>query len=175
MTFEENTPTVSNKNYLPETGFKLVLKRAPALVYFLQKAPIPAIDLGVCKSPNPFYKYSIPGDHLTFGDLTLTFKCDEDMTNYLEIFAWMIGLGKPDTFEEYAELASHSIISGKGITSDIMVLINDSRKNVNIQVTYRDAFPYHLSELVFDSTVEDISFVWAEVSFTHSGFLVERL
>ena len=61
---------------------------------------MPGLDLGVATQAT--YLTDIPraGEKLTFGDLTLTFLVDEDLSNYLEIQNWMRGLGFPESLDQ---------------------------------------------------------------------------
>ena len=38
---------------------------------------------------------------MDFGDLSLRFLVDEDLTNYMEIQKWMRGLGFPESLQEF--------------------------------------------------------------------------
>ena len=54
------------------------------------------LDLGVATQNNYLTDIPRPGEKITFGDLTLSFLVDEDLSNYLEIQNWMRGIGFPE-------------------------------------------------------------------------------
>ena len=46
----------------------------------------------------------VPGERLSYGDLTLRFLVDENMENYISVYNWLTGLGFPETTKEFADL-----------------------------------------------------------------------
>ena len=46
----------------------------------------------------------VPGDKLTYADLTLSFFVDEDLENYIEVHNWLRGLGFPESIQEFIDL-----------------------------------------------------------------------
>ena len=100
MTAIDNTP--SNKNFLSPLNFKFQIKKAPHVNFFIQKVNIPSISIETNPSPNnPFVKTPIPGEHISYSDLSISFKVDEDLTNYMELHNWIKALGKPQNFEQF--------------------------------------------------------------------------
>ena len=51
-------------------------------------ANIPDLNLGVANQPNYLRDIPVPGDKIDFGDLSIRFLVDEDLTNYMEIQKW---------------------------------------------------------------------------------------
>lgn len=173
MTALTNQPT--NQSFLSPLGFKLQIKKTPTLNYFVQKVTIPSVSLGTADVDTPFTKIPFPGTRLTFGNLQVTFKVDEDMKNYLEIFDWMKSMGFPDNFEQYAGIASKSIQSGDGIFSDITLLTLSSAMNPNMELTFFDCFPVDLSSMDMDSTLPDVDYLTATVTFANRRFDLKAL
>ena len=103
----------TNRNYLSPVGYRFTLKRAPNVEFFVQRVRIPGLTLPVVERPTPFVKIPEPGDHLEFDTLSVTFKINEDLDNYLEIFDWMIALGKPEKFEQYTFNPKQSYLDPK--------------------------------------------------------------
>jgi len=155
------------KNLLPENGFQLFLKRAPNINFWVQKANLPGVELGVVESPNPFLAIPVPGDHIKFEDFDIIFRVSENLENYLEIYNWMIGLGKPNEFKQYADLKNNPLPS-ESIYSDISLLITNSKRNINIQVDLIDAFPQAISGLQFNVTEQDVQYLYANARFSYS-------
>ena len=73
---------------------------------------------------------------------------DEYMESYNEIFNWMVGLTKPDSFDQYKNLQN----SDDGLYSDASLIILDSKGNPGVEVHYKDVFPISLSPINFDTT-----------------------
>lgn len=159
-----------NFDFLNPQGFRFVIKKLPNVNFFLQKCSIPNIELTNTSYPNPFTKIPIHGDHIEYNHLDIVFKVDEDLTNYIELYNWIRGLGYPETLEEHAELAKHTRTSGLGIYSDASVIITTNIKNANIEVTFRDVHPIALGELVFDVTQHNIDYITCSARFAYTLF-----
>lgn len=164
-----------NQSFLSPLGFKLHIKKTPTTNYFVQKASIPNVSLGTVDVDTPFTKIPYPGTRLEFGNFQVTFKVDEDMKNYLEIYNWLRDIGFPDNFAQYQNIASRPIASGDGIFSDISLMVLTSAMNPNVEVTFFDCFPVDLSQLEFDSTLSDVEYLTATVTFANRRFDVKLL
>ena len=169
----DQTPV--NKNFLSPLNFKFTIKKAPHVNFFIQRVNIPQITLNQVNYPNPFVNVPIPGDHITYNELQITFKVDEDLTNYLEIHNWIKALGKPDNFEQYREIQDKKSWTGDGIYSDISVMILSSTKAANYEVVYTDAHPVSLSGLTFGTTDEDVNYIEASATFKYTLYNIEKI
>ena len=82
----------SNQNYLQPTGFKVVIDREnyPNLEFFAQSVNHP--DVSMSQPAIPFRRIenvALPGDTISYGDLSVSFILDEDMKSYREMHSWM--------------------------------------------------------------------------------------
>jgi hypothetical protein len=168
-----NEPT--NKNFLSPLGFDFRIKKLPTTNFFVTRATIPGFTLGVVESPSPFVRLPIPGDKVQFNDLQVTFKIDEDMKNYLEIFNWIMGLGFPDNYGQYASIRGKGKTTGEGIYSDGVLTILTSAMNPNIEFSFRNAFPYSLTDVDFNTSSADVEYLEATVGFRYELFTVASL
>lgn len=157
----QNQPT--NINFLNTHRFRVVLQRCPNLVYWAQEANLPAMGMGNAVQPTPFVDIPRPGDKIRYEDFVMTFPVDEDMKNYREIGDWIVGLGFPQEFGQYADLKT----SIAGIYSDIYLMILDSDHNVQHQVKFVGAFPVYLSEIQFKTTVNDTEIPIVSATFKY--------
>ena len=173
MSAVTNAPT--NRNFLSPLNFRMVLQKAPLLNFFLQSASIPGLSFaGNISMPTPLLDIPIPGERLVYSPLTVSFMVDEDLTNYLEIFNWMVSLSaKPlEPFASYqAEKAIEPDVN-KRARSDIKLLILTSSKNPNIEITFEDAFPYQLGELNFNSTSSGVNYLETAVTFEYVKYSI---
>lgn len=167
--------TPSNKNFLNPINFGFVLKRAPYTEFFVQRIAIPNIVLDYIDSPSPQLRLPISASHIDFGSLNVTFKVDESMTNYLEIYNWMVAIGYPFNQQAYAALKANALASGESLVSDISVIIMDGLKNPNFEIVFSNAFPVQLGEISFESTDNDVNFVTTTASFKYSYFNVNKV
>ncbi len=173
MSALDNIP--DNKNFLSAFGFKFQIKKTPNLNFFVQSVNIPGISLVPLESPNPFVKIPYSGDHIDFSNISLTFKVDEDLENYLEIHNWIRQLGFPEDFSQYKQIAAQPLTSGLGIVSDISIMILSSSRNPKFEVVFKDAFPVSLSDLTFNTTNPDVDYIEATAAFSYTSFNVEKL
>ena len=175
---ERYTRQVENRNFLAPTGFRFIVKRCPKSAFLCNQANIPSIDLGVTSQPNYLRDVPIPGDKIEFGDLTIRFLVDEDLTNYMEIQNWIRGLGFPESPKEFFDLdkegAEYGIIptdgGGDNIYSDATLQILSNNLVPKFQVMFKDIFPYSLTTITFDATDTDIEYFTAEASFKYTMY-----
>lgn len=172
MTAIDNTP--SNRNHLDASRFKLHIKKAPNVNFFVQKVNLAEVSLKEANIPNPLVNVPIPGDHVTFGTFEFTFKIDEDMHDYLEIFNWIIALGKPENFDQYTAIESKPIYTGEGIVSDISLTLLNSSFLPNYEIIYIDAFPIALSSVDLDSTDKSTKYASATAKFKYTNFTINK-
>ena len=173
MSAVDNTP--ANKNFLSPLGFKFQIKKAPHVNFFIQQVNIPSIFLQPVETGNPFVNIPFPGEHLKFGELKISFKVDEDLKNYLEIYNWIRALGKPENYDQYKTIQDKPIVSGDGIYSDISLIVLSSSKMANYEIIFVDAYPVLINDLSFNSIDTDVSYVNASVTFKYTHFTISDI
>jgi len=154
-----------NKNFLAPIGFQFAIQRLPNVNYFCTSATIPELSMSETESPTPFIRLPNPGEKLTFGQLSLRFRVDEDMKNFQEIFDWMIGLGYPDEFAQRS-----AIQTNYGIYSDASLLITTNQYKPNIDVSFIDIYPTSLSSVEFNIEQGDVEYLNADVTFSYRRY-----
>lgn len=173
MSAIDNQPT--NPSFLSPLGFKFELKRTPHLNYFVQSIKIPGISMGSFEVDTPFKRIPLPGTRLNFDNLEVTFKVDEDLKNYLEIYNWLIAIGFPDNFDQYANISSLPAGGGDNIYSDISIFLTTSAMNPNYEILCVDCFPVDISSLPLDSTSADVEYLTATVTFALRKFVIKQV
>jgi len=170
---EPNLFSPNNQNFLSPIGFKFILGRTPNVDYFCQSASIPQVEIGVREITTPVKEYSVPGDKMTFGDLSLRFLVNEDMDNYFEIYKWLKGLTNPKVQSDFAKYIS--TVDEKGRSSQFMKTMSDARllvlnSNYNsiATINFYNIFPTSLTTLEFDASATDINYFTAEVNFRYT-------
>ena len=159
-----------NKNMLSPTGFSFTINRAPGMEFFVQSITLPGITLPFTETPNPFKKIPVYGDHIEYDELQVTFKINEDMSNYLEIFDWITALGFPEEFEQYAQIANKEKFTGEGVYSDANIMILSSASNPLMRIDIVDMFPTALTPITVDSKDTDINYIEATASFKFTNY-----
>jgi len=172
MSAVDNTPT--NKNFLSPLNFKFIMKRAPTINFFVQKVTLPELTLPAFNIPTPLIRIPQFGDHLEFGDLSITFRVDEDMQNYLEIDNWIRAVGQ-QSYSAYAALVAKSKITGESTTSEISLTILSSAKRPNYEIVFEDCFPTTISGFEMNTTNEDVAYVEASASFKYTKYEITKV
>ena len=166
-----------NKNFLSPLGFRLVFDRLPHVEYFCQAAVLPFVSIGNIEVPNPILPLNVPSTKINMGNFEVTFKIDEDMKNYSELYQWMIDL----TFDRETSLYMHMGESrtkkfqqnpSGGVFSDASLTILNSVKNANKELRFTDVYPAGLTPLKFDVTQESINFMECTASFSFRDFRI---
>ena len=181
MSAVTNTPT--NRNPLSPLNFKMALQRTPTMAFFLQSFSLPGLTFeGDMNMPTPFVKIPIPGDHLNYSPLTVSFMVDEDMSNYFEIMNWIIDISGPR--ETITPASANRIYQFDNsinadplstVRSDIKIFVLSSAKNPNIEITFFDAFPVALGELSFNTTASSVNYLETSVTFEYVKYKITKM
>jgi hypothetical protein len=173
MTSRVFNKQIQNRNFLSPVGFQFTLTRDPKVSFFSNSARIPEINLGLAVQPSYLKDLDVPGEKLTYGDLTLKFLVDENMQNYMSIHNWLTGLGFPESTSQYGSVITNKdngLKETKNAFSDGSLVILNSNYNSVAQVRFKDLFPISLSSLEFSTEVSDIIYLTAEVSFKYTVY-----
>ena len=148
--------------------FQFVLDRVPNITYFCQSANLPGIVFGVAEQPTTLgHPVKVPTGSFRFEDLELTFRVDENLTNWREIHTWIKTSGNYES--------DQNTLPYKQKTSDAYLLLTNSTYNPKIKIHFRHVFPISLSGLVFNTTAQDSFEMTASVKFAFTGYEIEDL
>ena len=167
MSALQNLP--SNISYLSPIGFRFILSNFPEVTYFCQAANIPGVSISGIEFPTPLKNIQFSGDEVAFEELTIRFVVDENLKNWLSIYDWIIGMGIPDkeSAEKYKKLKDEN-----KLVADGTLAVLTSNMNVQMEVRFQNMFPLSLSGISFDSSVADVDYVVADVSFQYDIYEV---
>ena len=163
---------IQNRNFLAPVGFKFTLAKYPKVDFFSNSARIPEISLGTAIQSSYLKDIDIPGEKLTYGDLTIRFLVDENMENYMAVHNWLKGVGFPETPQQYKDQTTDSdgIRDEKGVFSDGSLHILSSNFQDVAIVKFQDLFPVGLTSLEFDATETDINYFTAEATMRYTVY-----
>ena len=161
---------IQNRNFLSGVAFKFNLTKFPKVDFFSNSARIPELNLELTRQPSYLKNIDVPGERLTYGDLTLRFLVDENMENYISVYTWLKGLGFPESTKEFKDLTTDrdGIRDPKEAFCDGTLRILNSNYREVAQVKFRDLFPTSLTSLDFDATNTDIQYFTAEATFKYT-------
>ena len=185
---QESTTTSLSRTYdfLRPNAFKFSIKDMPGVSFTCQSANIPDLQLGFAVQPSPFVDIPRIGDKVNFGDFTIRFLIAEDMSNYIELYRWMIALGFPENYNQFSTFAGKRPSSFPFVTntsgksevlaySDGTLTILDSTNNAKVNIIYKNLFPVSLQALDFDIASQSVEYFTAIASFKYTTFEVEPL
>jgi hypothetical protein len=175
-------------DYASPTQFKFNITKLPKVEYFCTAINVPGISLGSVLQQTPLKDIPLPGEKLTYADLTMTFMVDENLINYREIHGWLTGLGFPTEYSEYQNLLQQNIdrfptskasVSNElGVQryqapnagssySDATLVILSSKNKPALEIRFEDVFPVSLGGLSYSQQATDISYLTTDVIFKY--------
>lgn len=157
--------------FLSGLDYRFNIKRLPHTNFFIQQFSLPSVSMGDIRQPSPFSPINRANHNLTYGEISITAKVDEDMKNYAEIYDWMVGLGFPRKFDEYNKINN----SDFGLYSDASLIIMSSQKNPSVMFNFTNCFPTSISPLTLDTTVESVVYLDFTIEFRFDTFEMKRL
>ena len=163
---------IQNRNFLAPVGFKFTLAKYPKVDFFSNSARIPEISLATAVQPSYLKDIDIPGEKLTYGDLTIRFLVDENMENYMAMHNWLKGIGFPETPQQFADQTTNvdGVRDPLEVFSDgSLHILNSNFQDVAI-VKFNDLFPVGLTSLEFDATETDINYFTAEATMRYTVY-----
>lgn len=161
-----------NKNFLSPIGFQFSVQKLPHVNYFCTSASIPDITMGNVDAENMFIKLPIPGDKLSFGQLSLNFRIDEDMKNFTEIYDWMVSIGYPDNFAQRVpqQRANAFAEAGNSVYSDASMIVTTNQYKPNIEIKFTDLYPIQLSSVDFNIEETDVQYLIGSAVFAYRKY-----
>ena len=176
----------SQLDYFDPTKFKFQMVKLPTVEFNTIAAQIPDVSLTEMVQPTRLQQLKLPGNDMTFGDLTITFLVDEDLENYRKVHDWMAALAQVDSDTKFQELLStgqdrmplsqsRGVQSEPGkegsatpdgaIFSDAKLLTLTSRNIPKVEVTFIDCYPKALSAIELNQNATDVEYITAQVTF----------
>ena len=166
----------SNINPLSPLGFRFGVNKLPNVDFFAQSVNLPGVSIGQVEQATPLIVSPIPGEMLTYQELTIQFMVDENMTNYKSIVNWLEGLGFPEDHKQYTDYLAEDKVSYTELAknySDATLQILGSN-NVAVQtLKFKDMFPTSIEGLQFNSSDSDVTYLVGNASFRYTNYVFE--
>jgi hypothetical protein len=155
-------------NTLQVNYFQFILERVPNMVYFCQTANLPGVAFGVTTQPTHLgYPVQVPTGAYRFENLELSFRVDENLANWLEIYRWMTDIGNYQDVEGTKKYVEK--------TSGARLLITNSSYKPKIAVEFAHVFPTYLSSLTFSTAQPQSVEMLAMVRFAFTTYTISGL
>ena len=162
MATEVRQSVTQNKNPLVITdGFKMVFRRAPNVIYFLQNFTLPGITVGEVTIGRSQQNVYVPGDRIVYEQFIASMLVAEDMDNWKEVHDWLQRSVKSDNSADKYD--------------DITVFVLTSKGNVNKTISFKNAFPTSIGGVVFNTAEADATFGMVDVTFRYDYYTFESI
>ena len=171
-------------NFLRPVAFRFFIHNLPKVSYFVQSANVPSLNLGTAVQTTPLIDLPHPGDKVTHGELTLKFMIQEDLSNYIELYNWIVGLGFPKTRQQFIDytsargfLYSNSLrpTSESPQLSDATLMVLGSNNTPVARFDFLECYPTSLSGMDFDVSGGGNEYFFANVTFQYNMFIPEAI
>jgi hypothetical protein len=167
-------PVPDNITPLSPNGFMFNIQKLPDLNFFCQQVNLPGIMLGAPEFGNPFHTQPIPGETLTYDQLTVQFLVDSEMKNYTALYNWIVALGFPNDYEQYLNFINSDDRLGlaelaKNYSDATLQILSGSNQVVKT-VQFIDLFPVSIDSLVFQATNQDVQYLVGNATFRYGYY-----
>jgi hypothetical protein len=166
-------PIPDNITPLSPNGFMFNITRLPDLAFFCQSVNIPGITLGAPEFGNPFNMQPIPGESLTYDQLTVQFLVDSDMVNYKSLYNWIIALGFPQSYQQYINFSGTDTTNyselAKNYSDATLQILNGNNQTAQM-IQFVDLFPITIDSLMFASTNTDVQYLVGNATFRYGYY-----
>jgi hypothetical protein len=160
-----------NQNFLSPLGFKFAVKRLPNVSFLVQGVTVPGWSMGTTNSATPFKTIRFAGDKLEHEPFSVTIRLDEYMESFNEVYSWMVGLTKNESYDQFRNLKN----SDDGLYSDASLIILNSKGNPGLEVHFKDVFPISLGSVTLDVTQNDVTYATCDITFEHNGYTITKI
>ncbi len=180
-------------DYSQSNQFKIFFPIFPTTEWFVVRANIPSVQLGQGDQFTPFVQIAVVGDHITYGDFSVTFIVDENLKNYMEMYNWVKNIGFPFSHDQFntlprpdyqdksggtnydAESDTYSKANDRDLYTDIVLQIMTSKNNLVAQCEIYEAFPTTIGAIEYSQQETDMTYATCEVGFAYSWFDVKAV
>ena len=181
-------------DYASPTQFKMIINQLPKVEFFITAANVPGISLGETIFSTPLKQIPMQGDEVTFENLSISFLVDENLENYKELHDWMIGIGFPQSRQQFKDFRS-STSNRPGATqgnsqdigdvqpatavspmfSDATLTILSNKNNPVVEVRFEELSPLSLGGLNFDQEATDVQYLKSTCDFNYKYYKIVPL
>jgi hypothetical protein len=185
----------SKQDYASPVQFRFKITKLPKTEYFVQTANLPSITLDEVSQSTRLQTIKMPGSTLSFGPLDLSFLVDENLDNYKELHDWIIGIGFPQSHDQFKNLqtagqdrfprsTAGAVVPGVrtpqplaegGIYSDATLTILNSKNIAKTEIRFQNVYPTSLGSLSYDIKLSDVDYLQAQASFGYMYYDIVQI
>lgn len=163
--------TPMNTNFLHTNDFLVSFTKFPNVAFFAQRLSLPGISMGTKQQATPIMPFDRPSGRLQFEPLVVTFKVDEDLSNWMQVHKWLITVG--GLHDDPAALKNMLMNEVGAEFSDVTVTTMTNRMNKGKTFRFRNAWPENLSGIEFSTTDSETTYSDATMTLRYAYYDLE--
>lgn len=179
--FQDYAPTgrFNNVQMLFDNHFRFLIDGFTDVAFYAVQVSIPGVSSLSPLVANPLTTIPMPGDHLKFESLQLTFLVDAGFKSYFSLFYWMKGYGFPTSYDDIVNFtASRQAQLGNPrpnkmdalkTNATLYVMAPDTDSAV-AEISFSDLFPTALGAVTMDLQHHEPQLLKCMASFSYTDF-----
>ena len=182
-------------DYASPIQFRFKMTKLPKVEFFVQTANIPGISLGSTTQDTPLKDIAGAGDKVNYQSLDISFLVDENLNNYKELHDWILGLGFPQSHDQFKTLQGTSAdrfpgttastaatgtsikkpLDEGGIYSDATLTVLNSKNIAKTEIRFKNVYPTSLGSLSYDIKASDVDYLTVQASFNYLNYDIVQI
>lgn len=158
--------TQDQLNFLLPSKATIDVVGAKTFSITVQNYKIPRIFGYISEQVTPKLNIPVIGNKMVYDMLEASFLVTENLESYIELHNWMRLAYAPMGTEEYKKDECYK---------DIILTIYSAQNNPILKVSFENAFPVKLDEVIFDTQAIDATPVKTKVEFAYQNFTIQAL
>lgn len=158
--------TQDQLNYLLPSKATIDVMGAKTFSISVQNYKIPRVFGYISEQVTPKLNIPIIGNKMVYDMFEASFLVTENLESYIELHNWMRVSYAPTGTEEYKK---------DEVYKDIILTIYSAQNNPILKVSFLNAFPVKLDEVIFDTQAVDATPVKSKVEFAYQHFDITTL
>jgi hypothetical protein len=174
-------------NFQSELHFDFRIEKLNTLPLFVQSVNLPGISTSPPQTGTTFSNIKHIGDAISFQDLVISLKADEGMESWFEMYKWLTGIGRSETFQQFTELINDQskTLNGKQLfrtkqldgakgyknaKSTGTLTISDANHIKYLELVFTNLHPISMDGLLFRTDESGVGFMSFNVSFAYDYY-----
>jgi hypothetical protein len=175
-------------NFQNELHFDFTIEKLGILPLFVQSVSLPGIFTDPPQTGTTFSNIKHIGDAVIFQDLVVSLKADEGMESWFEMYKWLTGIGRSETFKQFRDLIneetktldgakklfrSKQLDGSKGYKNAKSIgslTISDANHIKYLELVFVNLHPVSMDGLVFRTDESGVGFMSFNVSFAYDYY-----
>lgn len=158
-------PELVHQNYTTGTRATFLIPEKNNLSFTATRWAIPGVATSAPRQPTPFTDMPHRGDKLVYTPLTIEFIVTEDLSNWLEIYNWLVGFTAPQHPSQWIN-RTETYLDGS-------MMLYSSHNNKLLEVAFKNLTPVDLSEIPFQTEDNETQIIKATVTFEYESFEIK--